>query len=109
MEKNDCKTCDAEILPEFKTCPECSTGGIKNKKKSPAIAALLSCIVPGLGQVYAGELYRGLALFAALGFSLCLIVLVIGIFTFFATWIFAVTDAYRMVKRQNCEIEPGRN
>jgi len=66
---------------------------------------LLSCAVPKLGQVYAGELYRGIALFAALGFSFCLIVLVIGIFTFFATWVFAVIDAYRIVERQNSEIE----
>ncbi len=105
MEKSYCKTCDAEILPEFRVCPDCGTERIKNKKKNPAVAALLSCIVPGLGQIYAGELYRGLALFAALGFSLCLIVLVIGIFTFFAAWIFAVIDAYRIVRKQNYEIE----
>jgi hypothetical protein len=31
--------------------------------------------------------------------------LIIGFFTFIGTWIFAVIDAYRMVKRQNNEIE----
>lgn len=58
-------------------------------------------MIPGLGQVYAGDLYRGLALFAALAVSLCLIALVIGVFTFFATWVFAVSDSYKMVKKQN--------
>jgi hypothetical protein len=67
-----------------------------NFRKSPVTVALLACIVPGLSQVYAGDLYREFALFAVLGFSLYLIV--IGIITFFATLIFAVTDAYKMVK-----------
>lgn len=93
------------VHPKSKTCPACGIKQIKSKKKSPVTAALLSCIVPGLGQVYAGDLYRRLALLAALGFSLCLIVIVIGIFTFLATWISAVTDVYKIVKKQNEEIE----
>lgn len=109
MEKTCCKKYDTEVHSEVKTCSDCGLENIKSKKKSPVAAALLSCVVPGLGQIYGGELYRGLALLAALGFSLCLIVLVIGIFTFFATWIFAVVDAYRMVKKQNTEISKGIN
>jgi hypothetical protein len=31
--------------------------------------------------------------------------LLIGFFTFVGTWIFALIDAYMMVKRQNYEIE----
>jgi TM2 domain-containing membrane protein YozV len=81
----------------------------RHKRKKPAIAALLSLIIPGLGQVYAGDLYRGFALFAALVVSLCLIALIIGFFTFFATWIFAISDAYKMVKKQNSGIEKRRN
>ena len=79
------------------------------KRRNPVIAALLSLIIPGLGQVYAGDLYRGLALFAALVVSLCLIALVIGFFTFLATWIFAVSDAYKMVKKQNNGVEKRRD
>lgn len=109
MEKTYCKKCDAEVRSKVKTCYDCGLEKIKSKKKSPVVAALLSCVVPGLGQVYGGELYRGLALLAALGFSLCLIVLIIGIFTFFATWIFAVIDAYRMVKRQKLKIQEKMN
>ncbi|HIH74328.1 MAG TPA: hypothetical protein HA306_03470 [Methanosarcina sp.] len=81
----------------------------RNKRKNPAIAALLSFIVPGLGQIYAGDLYRGLALFAALVVSLCLIALIIGFFTFFATWVFAISDAYKMVKKQNGGAKKRKN
>lgn len=76
---------DLKITPKNKQ-EEC------NSRKSPVTVVLLACIVPGVGQVYAGDLYRELALFALLGFSLYLIV--IGIITFFATLIFAVTDMH---------------
>lgn len=97
-----CGACaaDSEIHPKAGICSECGITQVKSKRKSPVIAALLSLIIPGLGQVYAGNLYRGLALFALLGLSFCLMALIIGFFTFFATWIFAVSDAYNMVKNK---------
>jgi len=106
MEKAYCRTCDidTEIHTMAEICPEHSIEKIKNKRKSPIFAALLSCIIPGLGQVYAGDIFRGLAIIAALGFSFCLMALIIGFFTFFGIWIFAVADAYNMVRKQNDEI-----
>ena len=106
MEKAYCRTCDidAEIHTMAEICPEHSIEKIKNKRKSPIFAALLSCIIPGLGQVYAGDIFRGLAIIAALGFSFCLMAIIIGFFTFFGIWIFAVADAYNMVRKQNDEI-----
>ena len=103
MEKAYCKTCntDAELHTMAKICPEHSIEKIKNKRKSPILAALLSCIIPGLGQVYAGDIFRGLAIIAALGFSFCLMALIIGFFTFFGIWIFVVADAYNMVRKQH--------
>ena len=79
---------------------ECDIEKSESKKKSPLIAALLSCIIPGLGQIYAGDLFRG-AILAGLGFSFCLMALIIGLFTFVGIWIFAVAGAYNMVKKQN--------
>jgi len=59
MEKTYCRTCDtdAEIHTMAEICPEHSIEKIKNKRKSPTLAALLSCIIPELGQVYAGDLF----------------------------------------------------
>ncbi len=68
------------------------------------IAALLSCIIPGLGQVYAGDPLRGFAIIAALGVSLCLMALLIGFLTFLGAWVFAVVDAYKMVEKRNSKI-----
>ncbi|AKB79655.1 hypothetical protein MSHOH_3172 [Methanosarcina horonobensis HB-1 = JCM 15518] len=98
-----------EFHPKADMTPGYGTEETRQKRKNPVIAALLSLIIPGLGQVYAGDLYKGLALFAALVVSLCLIALIIGFFTFFATWIFAVSDAYKMVKKQNDRVEKKKN
>jgi len=69
MEKTYFKTCDTEFHPEIKIRPDCDIEKIKNKKKSPAVAALLSCVVPGMGQVYAGDPLRGFTMLAALGLA----------------------------------------
>ncbi len=95
---------DSEIHPEAGIRSGCSIEKIRGKRKSPLLAALLSLIIPGLGQVYAGDLLRGFALLAGLGISLCLMALIIGFLTFPAIWIFAVIDAYKMVKKQNDKI-----
>jgi TM2 domain-containing membrane protein YozV len=95
---------DSEIHPGAEIRPECGIEKTRGKRKSPLLAALLSLIIPGLGQVYAGDLLRGFALVAGLGISLCLIALIIGFLTFPAIWIFAVIDAYKMVKKQNDKI-----
>jgi TM2 domain-containing membrane protein YozV len=106
MEKTPCGTydTDAEINPRIEMCSGYGTEKIKNKRKNPVIAALLSCIIPGLGQVYAGDPLRGFAIIAALGISFCLMALIIGFFTFIGAWIFAIVDAYNMVKKQNSKI-----
>jgi TM2 domain-containing membrane protein YozV len=95
---------DAEIHPRAEISPEFGIEKTKSKRKSPLLAALLSLIIPGLGQVYAGDLLRGFALLAGLGFSFCLMALIIGFITIPAIWIFAVIDAYKMVKKHNDEI-----
>lgn len=96
---------DPEIRPGAETRPECGIEKTRGKRKSPLLAALLSLIIPGLGQVYAGDLLRGFALLAGLGISFCLMALIIGFLTFPAIWIFAVIDAYKMVKKQNDKID----
>lgn len=60
--------------------------------KSPFQAALLSLFIPGLGQIYCGNLKRGLAFMAGsiLGIPLGFGALI---------WIWNVVDAYQMAKR----------
>jgi TM2 domain-containing membrane protein YozV len=79
--------------------------------KSPVLAAILSALVCGLGQVYNGRVVRGIVLFALI----CLVFvlgIVLGAFTFGlglvpfaiaagAIWIFGVLDAFTGSRRAN--------
>jgi len=72
------------------------------ERKSSGIAAVLSFLIPGLGQIYNGRIGKGLLLIIGLP-----ILLVIGIFTIFivigvvfiilyiALWIWQIYDAYK--------------
>lgn len=61
---------------------------------SPGLAAVFSVVLPGLGQVYAGELLPGLLWFAAVSFSYW-VVLVPG----FLVHGLCIWSAYRAARR----------
>jgi len=89
-----CPRCGTEIRPDDKKiCPECGLDLRKEEfknDKSPLIAGLCSFLLPGLGQVYNGNLTRGI------GF---LIGTIIGYFLLIVpgliVWIYGIYDAYR--------------
>ncbi|WP_292389635.1 hypothetical protein [Methanosarcina sp. UBA5] len=49
---------DAEINPETEIYSEYGREKVKYRRKNAFLAALLSCIILGLGQVYAGDPLR---------------------------------------------------
>lgn len=69
--------------------------------KSPALAAVLSALIPGLGQVVYGRIGAGVAFFSFLLLSLLLTVLIIGFLLLPVVWIWAMVDAYRGNQRWN--------
>lgn len=87
-----------------------------NPKKSPIIAAVTSFFIPGLGQVYNGDLIKGLA-FIIIGTILVLLafvfiipalmapillvfVLVLSI-PYLVFWTYNIYDAYRTAEKIN--------
>lgn len=79
--------------------------------KSPILAAILSALVCGLGQIYNGRTVRGVILFVliclvfALGSVLGALTLGLGLLPFAvlggAIWIFGVLDAFNGSRRWN--------
>ena len=64
--------------------------------KDPRLAALLSLLFTGLGQMYNGQILKGL-LFSLVQFiNVSLIQLQIGLATTPIFWLYAVYDAYRV-------------
>jgi TM2 domain-containing membrane protein YozV len=100
MVQNYCPNCGAELqYKEAEICPAC---GVRirlpepEKKKDPVLSAVLSFIFAGSGQVYNGELGKGI---------LFLVGTIIGFFIFFIPgviiWIYGIYDAYTTAEKMN--------
>ena len=72
--------------------------------KNPGMAAVLSFICTGLGQVYNGQIGRGIALIGLQIFNILLMFVIIGFITFPITWIYGVYDAYITAQTHNQEV-----
>ena len=71
--------------------------------KNPGLAAVLSFFVPGLGQIYNGQIGKGIAFIIGAVISGFLTMLIIGFITYPVLWIWAMVDAYKTAERLNGE------
>ncbi|HZY65701.1 MAG: hypothetical protein M3N10_01485 [Actinomycetota bacterium] len=69
--------------------------------KSPGIAAVLSFLIQGLGQIYNGQILKGLVLVVIQAINVALMNVLIGFITYPIVLIYAVYDAYRVAERKN--------
>lgn len=72
--------------------------------KSPGLAAVLSFFVCGLGQIYNGQILKGLIFLVAYGISWLMMWIVIGFITTPILWIWGIVDAYRVAQKVNATI-----
>lgn len=70
--------------------------------KNVWLTSILSAIIPGLGQAYNGEVFKGIIVLFAFWITFFLSG-VAGVFIFFAfiIWIFGIYDAYSIAKKMN--------
>jgi TM2 domain-containing membrane protein YozV len=118
-----CSQCGTEASPSDQACPKCGAALAQatppavpaqqpqvilvKSGKSSGLAAVLSFLWCGLGQIYNGQIGKGL-LFAALYFlSFLLILAVIGLVTTPVMWIWGMVDAYNTAERINRETGLG--
>ncbi len=102
-----CANCGNEIDEKAEICPKC---GVRVKqvpayidKKSSGIAVVLSFFIPGLGQIYNGQIGKGI-LFIIIGFILALsLIILIGFVLYPIFWIYNMYDAYKTAERINLE------
>ena len=71
------------------------------QRKTPAVAILLSFIVSGTGQIYNGEVSKGIAMIVAYIFCWAASALVLPIFILIALWIWGMVDANAKAKEFN--------
>ena len=69
--------------------------------KSPGVAAVLSFFWAGLGQIYNGEIGKGVMLIVLHAISWLMMFIVIGFITTPILWIYGMVDAYKTAERIN--------
>ena len=69
--------------------------------KNPSVAVVLSCLWAGLGQLYNGQMGKGIAFIFIYGICLASIVLYIGYVTTPIVWIWGMVDAYSSANKIN--------
>jgi TM2 domain-containing membrane protein YozV len=69
--------------------------------KNPGLAAVLSFFVTGLGQIYNGQILKGLIFFAISLLNVLLMWVLIGFITAPLFWIYGIYDAYKNAERIN--------
>lgn len=72
--------------------------------KSPGLAAILSFVWCGAGQIYNGQIGKGIILMVLYVFSALLIIALIGLLTTPILWIYGIVDAYRTAESMNQEL-----
>jgi TM2 domain-containing membrane protein YozV len=117
-----CPKCGREVTIEMNICPYCGNplkavptqGEVPAPRvtigtKNSGLAAVLSLIIPGLGQMYAGQIGRGL-LFLFVVVPLTAIIalfffwLILPLFLPLAFWIWNIFDAYNICNEYNSSL-----
>lgn len=70
-------------------------------QKNPGIAAVLSFFWAGLGQIYNGEIGKGVLLLIVYVVSCVMMIIVIGFITTPILWIYGMIDAYKTAEKIN--------
>jgi len=106
-----CSNCGFKMDVNTKFCPECGTSttgvpqttnnSVTNVDKSPILAAVLSFIIIGLGQVYLGLTKKGIILFFAAIVSGVLMSVIIGYVAWLIVWGYAIYDGYNSAEKIN--------
>lgn len=69
--------------------------------KSPGVAAVLSALWTGLGQIYNGQILKGVMFMVIQFINAALMIVLIGFITYPLFWIYGMVDAYRKAEEYN--------
>lgn len=99
-----CQTCGEKIHINAEICPHCGVrvGGVaRSEEKSVVLAALLSFIFPGLGQLYNGQSHKAVTFIIAYIVSAVLIFILIGFILVVLVWVWSLIDVIKSTEAIN--------
>ena len=98
-----CSNCGEEIDAKAEICPNCGVRvkGSRTGIKSSGLAAVLSFLIIGLGQIYNGEIVKGFLLMFLALISILFWWAVIGFIFTLVLWVYSIYDAHKTAKEIN--------
>lgn len=98
-----CSSCGEVIKKDAEICPECGVRqqGTPQQAKNPGLAAVASFFFSGLGQIYNGQLGKGLILIVVQAVNVALMFVLVGFLTYPIVWIYGIWDAYKTAEKIN--------
>ena len=69
--------------------------------RNPGVAVVLSFFITGLGQIYNGQIIKGLLCILIQALNAALMWVLIGFVTYPLFWIWGMYDAYKVASRRN--------
>jgi TM2 domain-containing membrane protein YozV len=75
--------------------------------KNPGLAAVLSFFYMGLGQVYNGQIAKGIFFIVMYSISIAMMLILIGFITTPILFIYGMYDAYKSAEKINADIARG--
>jgi len=110
-----CRFCGTQISDTDMYCPTCGTRAVKTAQfplfRNPGVSAVLSTLVPGLGQVYNGQFRKGIPLLvlsiASLAFAPAIRIpeRFAVYMLYFILWMIGIVDAYKSAEKINIKLE----
>ncbi len=73
--------------------------------KSSGLAAVLSFFISGLGQIYNGQIVKGLFIMVVQVVNWILTGILIGWIPLVIVWVWAIFDAYYVAERENARYD----
>lgn len=74
---------------------------IMQPKKNPGLAAVASFFFAGLGQIYNGDILKGVLLMIVQVINVLLCFVLVGFLTYPVVWIYGIWDAYKSAEKFN--------
>ena len=99
-----CSSCGGEINAKAEICPKCGVRVVSAESrmvKNAGVAAVMSFVVMGLGQMYNGEIAKGLIFIVLYVISILAMFILIGFVTTPILWAYGIYDAHKTANRIN--------
>ena len=77
-------------------------------QKNPGVATVLSFFFMGLGQIYNGQIGKGIMFIILYAISIALMFVIVGFITTPILWLWGLVDANKSAKKINEEMAQGK-